>query len=419
MLRGSPDVIVVGAGAAGIIAGWRSSQLGARTLVLEKTPRIGTKILVSGGGKCNITHAGTIEEVLKAFRPNEAKFLRPSFYRFTNTEIVDMVTEMGLEVYTREDKRIFPVHQTAKDVVAMLSTLLDRCEVRKETPVTGLLLKDGVVKGVSTEFGELECEQVVVCVGGSSFPNSGTTGDGWPWTKDAGHQIVPIRAALAPMYLQLQWETPSGIAIRDGVLKARSNGKEIARWRGDTLFTHQGVSGPCALGISRIVAATMLDDPVSLEFDLFPDLPFEALRDDFISKTQSNPLRTIATHLETHFPERIVALILGDAKIQPSERGKDFTKQARNRLIEVLKGWNLGQVRAVPLEKGECVAGGVSLDEVDPKTMESLVCKGLYLCGEILDIAGPVGGYNLQAAWSTGFVAGETAANAAKSVSRS
>lgn len=414
MLRERPEVIIVGAGAAGIIAGWRSAQLGAKTLVLEKTPRIGTKILVSGGGKCNITHAGTIEEVLKAFQPNEAKFLRPSFYRFTNTEIVDMLVEMGLEVYTREDKRIFPVHQTAKDVVAMLSTLLQGCEVRRDTPVKGLLLHEGGVMGVLTDQGEILCDQVVVCVGGSSFPNSGTTGDGWPWTKDAGHQIVPIRAALAPMYLQLQWETPSGIAIRDGILKARSQGKEIARWRGDTLFTHQGLSGPCALGISRVVAAKMLEQPVTLEFDLFPDLPFEALRDDFISKTQANPLRTISTHLESHFPERIVALILGDAKILPTERGKDFTKQARNRLIEVLKGWNVGQVRAVPLEKGECVAGGVSLEEVDSKTMESLVCKGLYLCGEILDIAGPVGGYNLQAAWSTGFVAGETAAKKAK-----
>lgn len=407
-------LVVVGAGAAGIFAAWRAAQLGARPILLEKTVRIGTKILVSGGGKCNITHAGPIEEVLKPFRKNEIQFLRPSFYRFTNEQVVDLLVERGLEVYTRPDGRIFPVHQTAKDVVQLLRQMLDEVgvEIRLNTPVTGIRSVDGCLDALETPEGWVECSHAVVSVGGSSFPNSGTTGDGWPWMRALGHSIVPLRAALAPVYLRLEWESPSGISLKQVVLKARASGKEVTRWHGDLLFTHEGLSGPCALGISRIVAEKMLEGAVSAELDLLPDLTFEELTEAFAEASRRHPHRTLANHLETQLPDRLVALLLGSAGAEPDRRLKDLDRKSRNRLIETLKGWDLGVVRAVPLEKGEVVAGGVALDEVDPHTMASKKVRGLYLCGEILDIAGPVGGYNLQAAWSGGWVAGDSAAKA-------
>jgi hypothetical protein len=419
-------VVVVGGGAAGIMAAWNARQNGARTLLLEKTGRLGTKILISGGGKCNICHDGPLEDVLKAFRKNEALFLRPSFYRFTNVEVVQLLTERGLEVYTRPDGRIFPVHQTAKDVVGILESLLreEDVAIQTEAPVVGILPVQG---GFRVDIGEpippnsgyrhaaqgniesVVAKTVIVSTGGASYPNCGTTGDGWDWMRQLGHQIVTTLPALAPIYLhftEIQTQL-SGIAIRDGVLKARSQGKEIARWRGDTLLTHQGVSGPCALGISRVIAEQPQVTEVTVECDILPDVSFEQLSEEIIAIPAN---RTVLSYLSAFMPERLGMQLLQDSQIDEHIISRRLERKPRNRLVEAVKGWKLGPVRVVPLEKGEVTAGGVSLSEVDPKSMASQVLPGMFLCGEILDIAGPVGGYNLQAAFSTGFVAGASAA---------
>ena len=411
----NPDVVVIGAGAAGIVAAMQAAKIGARVTVLEKTPRLGTKILISGGGKCNITHDGSIEHVLKAFRPNEARFLRPSCYKFTNKQIVELLTRRGMNVYTRPDGRIFPVDQTAKDVVAILENYLYESggTVLKETPAIKISHSEGRITGVITNRGEIPCSQVIVSVGGSSYSNSGTTGDGWPWAEEMGHKLVRRLAALAPLYLKLDWESPSGVALRDCVLKARLNGKEIDRWKGDLLFTHQGLSGPCALGISRVVSENFSNGSVQCEVDITPEKTFEELQADLNQYAERSPKKQLISFTESFMPERIAELIHHISGIDPISPCQRVGKKDRNRLIEHIKMMPLGSVRVVPLEKGEVVAGGVSLDEVDPQTLESLKMKGLYLCGEVLDIAGPVGGYNLQAAWSTGYVAGETAANTA------
>ncbi|MFZ4508010.1 MAG: NAD(P)/FAD-dependent oxidoreductase [Fimbriimonas sp.] len=412
------SVVVVGAGAAGLIASWRAAQLGAKVLLLEKTPRLGTKILISGGGKCNITHDGPIEDVLRAFRPNEARFLRPSCYRFTNHDIVRMLTDQGLTVMTRPDGRIFPVDKTAKDVVAILGGYLarSRVEIRTDTAVTNLVFEAGRVVGVKAGKSTIPADRVILATGGSSYPNSGTTGDGWPWAKAAGHTIVKVRAALAPMYLALEDHDAahSGVALRDIVLRARlkpteGKTKELARWRDDLLFTHQGVSGPTVLGISREVAESQSLGVVELLADLHPDKTPEAISQLLIDFCRDHPRRSISGFVSGWVPERLVPVLLGAAGIPDGCIGANLDRKGRNRLVDVAKGWNLGRVRAVPLEKGEVVAGGISLDEVDPHTMASKLVKGLYLCGEVLDIAGPVGGYNLQAAFATGYVAGESA----------
>lgn len=458
-------VVVIGAGAAGIIAAWRAASLGVRVILLEKTNRIGTKILISGGGKCNITHDGPIEEVLRAFRPNEARFIRPACYRFQNHEIVEMLTSRGLDVYTRPDGRIFPTTGTAKDVVAILKAYLEGAgvEIRLDTPVRRISVpplegravslkrtgvgsdghasqtdqpdnldipfisidrgeasrQDGVDPSpvlrndynsyliVETDAETIPARAVILATGGSSYPNSGTTGDGWPWARTLGHTVVRVLAALAPMTLAEHNAQRAGIALRDCVLKARQS-KEIKRWRGDLLFTHRGVSGPCALGVSREVSEAMLIGPVTLQVDLLPDLTFEEITKEIVAWSRNNPRKRVLTFLETKAPANLAPELLGD--IPADTIASNLPQKARNQLIETLKAWNLGPVQEVVLDKGEVVAGGIALDEVDPQTMESKKCPGLYLCGEVLDIAGPVGGYNLQAAFATGFVAGESAA---------
>lgn len=402
-------VIVVGAGAAGIFAALRAAELGAQVDLLEKTNRIGTKILISGGGKCNIGHAGPMEEVLRAFRPNEARFIRPACYRLPNTAIMERFTQRGLEVYTRPNGRIFPTHGTAKDVVAILRDMLHGANVRVhlDCPVERLLTDSEGVCGVFAAGREWPCRRIIVSAGGSSYPTVGTTGDGFRWLRDLGHTIMPVRAALAPIYLEGTDPELAGLALRDIVLKARVGSKEIARWRDDLLFTHRGISGPTVLGISREIA----ENPgASLTVDLFPELSFENLRDQWISWARAHPRQAVQTELERRLPDRFVPLVLAAADLPGTAIASQFTQKQRNRLVETLKAFPMPPVRLVVLEKGEVVAGGVSLDEVDAHTMLSRVVPGLFLCGEVLDVAGPVGGYNLQAAFATGYVAGESAA---------
>jgi predicted Rossmann fold flavoprotein len=407
------DVLVVGAGAAGIFAAWRAAQCGARTLLLEKTERLGTKILISGGGRCNITHAGTVEEVLRPFRRNEAQFLRPSMYRFTNEDVLNLLTRRGLKVCTRPNGRVFPETGTAKDVVARLRQLLDEAGVRTlfGADVKALEMKSGRVTGVQSSRGLHTAGSVVLAAGGSSYPATGTTGDAWEWCRSLGHEIVKVRAALAPIYLKpappAAW---SGVALRDVVLKARRNGREFVRWREDLLFTHKGISGPTALGISREVAEQMELGEVLLEVDIVPNMPFEEIGAKVDAWCAENPRRRIAGFVEDLMPARLVEPLLSAAGIESSAASYTLGVKGRNRLVEALKGWRLPPVSTVPLEKGEVVAGGVSLAEVDARTMASRKAGGLFLCGELLDVAGPVGGYNLQAAFSTGYVAGESAA---------
>ena len=424
------DILVIGGGAAGLIAAKRAAECGARVALLEKNDRLGMKILISGGGKCNLTHSGTMEEIRAAFRANEARFLKPSFYRFTNNDFLTILHTAGMETYVRPDGRIFPVEpHNARDVVAVLEQVVRSAGVtiRTETPISGLVAEAGRIIGVRCGEQVMRADKVIVAVGGSSYPATGTTGDGWRWTAEIGHKMVPLRAALAPLYLvnvETDW---SGIALREVTLRARvltegqnagqniaqTPGKEYAHWRGDLLFTHKGVSGPCALGVSREIAERMaVGVPFGgmLEVDLLPDSSFEQLQTHLRAELQDNPRRTIGGIVDRYIPDRLSAPFLTTVGIDPQTRGAHLPAKALNKLINTLKGWPIGGVRSVPLERGEVVAGGVNLDEVDPQTMESRLVKGLYLCGEILDIAGPVGGYNLQAAWSTGYVAGDAAA---------
>jgi predicted Rossmann fold flavoprotein len=410
-------VVVIGGGAAGMLAARQAAEQGARVTLLEKNDRLGMKILISGGGKCNLTHAGNMESLRAKFRPNEARFLKPSFYKFTNTQFLEILHRRGMATYTRPDGRIFPVEPAnAKDVVALLTQEVHSAgvEIRYGAAVTGLSVANGAICGVQIGTNTLAASRVIVAVGGSSYPATGTTGDGWKWMSEIGHTLVPLRAALAPLYLQEAVPEHSGVPLRDVTLRARPapGAKEFARWTGDLLFTHKGVSGPTALGISREIAERTSTPPSVVEADLAPQETFESLQNTLREAIRENPRRSVTSLAAPYVPSSLVAPVLTSAGIDGATRGAYLPSKSLNRLVTVLKGWPLGPVRSVPLERGEVVAGGVSLDEVDPQTMQSLKVQGLYLCGEILDIAGPVGGYNLQAAWSTGYVAGSMAVEA-------
>lgn len=388
---------------------WRAACLGAQVTLLEKNLRVGTKILISGGGKCNITHGGELEDVLRAFRPIERNFIRPACYKFRNEEIVEIFTSRGIEVYTRPDGRIFPVEKTAKDVVSVLYHLLieSGVEVRLGCAVTSISETENRFS-VVTENEIFNCEKLLVTVGGKSYPATGSTGEGWNWLKKLGHTVTTLGAALAPIILDPEPKPEyAGIALRDVIAKARKGTKEVVRFRGDLLFTHHGISGPATLGIARDAAEF---DAEFVEIDCLPDKSFEVVKSELDAWVSANPRKELQSWVQLTVPARIVDWFCEGAEIDSKTPVMQLSKKQKNRLIEVAKGWKIGRIHEVVLLRGEVTAGGIALEEVEPTTMQSKLKPGLFLAGEILDIAGPVGGYNLQAAFATGFLAGESIA---------
>ncbi len=418
----SLPVIVIGGGAAGMIAAWKAASSGARVILLEKNAKLGIKLLISGGGKCNITHGGDMEVLRQQFRTNEARFLKHSFYQFTNADILYHLNQLSVETYERDDGRVFPTSGKAGDVVHALRRLMERAgvEIRLSTSAEEIVQERAGACGVQTPGELLSSRQIILSTGGSSYPKTGTTGDGFTWARNLGHSIVPLRPALAPIYLDpvpsAEWQ---GVAIRDCILKAKSKGEMIAKWRGDVLFTHQGISGPAALEISRDAYLSLeKNQRVDICIDVSPDVSEAQLEEKIQQEVLRNGARILETLVELFVPRRLAPFILAAADITGSKKCHQLQKDERRTLVRTLKNWHAAGVKEIPLERGEVTAGGVDLHEIDPKTMRSRLVKGLYICGEVLDIAGPVGGYNLQAAFSTGYVAGEAAARERENGSR-
>ena len=409
----SEGILVIGAGGAGLIAAWRSALNGVPTTVLERNTKPGIKLLISGGGKCNITHAGPMEEVREAFLPREARFLKPSFYRFSNLDVVRLLEDHGVKTYTRPNGRIFPLNGRAGDVVQALVTAMKGAgaTLRPGARVESIERGENGLTGVVVEGKFIPSRTVIVATGGISYPRTGTTGDGLTWARALGHTIVPLRPALAPIGIDPplpgEWR---GIALRGGCLSVVVGGKPVARWCDDVLISHEGISGPAALEVSRRAAEALGQDRVSLVFDFLPQREFSVLDRELNERIQEQRGKMISTVLEGWLPNRLVDPLLRAAGVDPRTRGHVMTAADRRTVVRLLKSWVIGRVAGINVERGEVTAGGVKLDEVDPRSMRSRIVKGLYLCGELLDIAGPVGGYNLQAAFSTGFVAGESAA---------
>lgn len=407
------QIVVIGGGAAGLIAAWKAASMGAPVLLLERNNKPAIKILISGGGKCNVTHDGPMDEMGKAFLKREERFLRYAFHSFTNDDIRSILAESGVPTFVRPDGRVFPESLRGNDVVG---ALVDRVrtkggEIRLNARATGILSSDGTVAGVTVEGGEIASRHVIITTGGASYKKTGTTGDGISWGAGFSHTIIPLRPALAPVRVHppipTEWR---GIAIRGGRLSLSDGGRQIDSWLGDILFTHEGISGPAALGLSRSAAVALEKGDVALHLDFFPAAEFTELDGELRRLILAGRGKQIGSIVCGMLPDRIVPFLLGIIRVPPSTRGYVLTRDARRRIVGLLKSWEIGKIAGIDMDRGEVTAGGISLDEIVPQTMESRNLRGLYVAGEVLDIAGPIGGYNLQAAFSTGFVAGMSAA---------
>lgn len=408
------NIAVIGGGAAGMIAAWRAASLGSSVVLLEKNPRPGIKILISGGGKCNITNGADISTMLKQFKPNEGRFLKYAFHEFPNTALLELLHAQGVETYVRENGKVFPKSHNADDVVHALMMLLEDKKVilKTQSPVKEIFRNPDGSFNIKTSREIIRTEKVIVATGGSSYQKTGTTGDGFRWMGALGHTIVPIRPALSPIVLSpappSAWQ---GTPIRDCRLSAQHGRRIVSEWSGDVLITHFGISGPSALEVSRdAFIECEKGNPIEMCIDFFPEWTDQQLDERIMEEFRKNPSRSLITLAEQLVPQRLAEFLLLNAAVPFQKKLNQVSKNERRSFIALLKRSSLGMVKEIPLDRGEVTAGGVTLKEVDQTTMESTVVKNMYLCGEILDIAGPVGGYNLQAAFSTGFVAGTSAA---------
>jgi hypothetical protein len=412
MMGGMADVIVVGAGAAGMVAAWRAAARGRRVLVLEGNPRPGVKLRISGGGKCNITHAGPVGSLLEAFPPAQARFLRPALHRFSNEDVVALLAREGVQTYVRDNGRVFPLDRpgSAAAVVAAFQGIMARAgaELRPSAPVTGLAAEGPRITGVRTRDGLLPCGALILATGGASYPETGTRGEALGWLRALGLPVSPWFPALAPIPLEHPFPGWEGVALRGGtlVLRAGRGGRRLASFQGDALFTRTGLSGPAALELSREAESARRAGAAWLEYAC----PEAAGAAHALEEARArHPHLAVQTWLARHLPERLCASALDAAGLDPARRFKDLRRAEAAVLRSLVEAFPLGAPKPVPLERGEVAAGGLALSAVDPATMRVKGWENLYVCGELLDVDGPVGGYNLQAAFSTGFVAGESA----------
>jgi len=404
-------VIVVGGGAAGLVAAWRAASLGHQVQLLEANGRLGVKLRISGGGKCNITHAGSLRTLLEAFPKPQARFLRSSLLAFDNQAVLELLRREGVDTYSRDNGRIFPLDRpgSAGAVVAAFETLVRRAgvDVRTGARVTALRGQAPHVESLGLGESAIGGEVFILATGGASYPETGTRGEVLGWLRTLGVSIRPWFPALAPIPLQRPRPAWEGVSLRDGELRlaAGADGRRLAGFRGDLVFTKAGISGPAALELSQAAERARREGAAWLTHAAVLEPP-EAVDAALQEEQRSNPRLMAATWLQRHLPERLVAPLLEESGLGRALMLKDLPKAGRKALVALVTALPLGEPQPVPLARGEVAAGGVDLTAVDPRTMAIRGWDNLRVCGELLDVDGPVGGYNLQAAFSTGFAAG-------------
>lgn len=399
---------------AAALAGAMQGNTPIRIILLERNPRVGIKIRISGGGKCNITHEGHVEEVLRLGFPvkPEQRFLKHAIYRFTNDNILAMLAKHEVAWHARENGRIFPDSGRSEEVLQAFENELREAGIEvithaKVNHVSSRMNNPYKTYMVEYSHKTLEADALILATGGVSYQKVGTTGDGINFAEQLGHTIIPLRAALAPIYTEpIPPADLHGTAIRDSLLLVLRDGKIVADAPGDILITHRGLSGPATLDISRAAAVELEKGNLTIVANLLAT-DRDTLQTLLLSLQQERSQQQVKTWLEELLPNRLAPFVLDAADIPHDRKWNAVKREERQRLLNTILSYPLGKISEIPIDRGEVSAGGVSLSEVDSKTMMSRKQEGLFFCGEMLDLAGEIGGYNLQAAYSTGWVAGE------------
>lgn len=406
-------VIIIGAGAAGLMAAYGAAQNGCNVTVLEKNEKCGKKIYITGKGRCNLTNACEPDEFFDSIVSN-SKFMYSPFYSLTNYGAMDLFSDtFGLEIKIERGNRVFPASDKSSDVIRALTAALGRMgvKIRLGTQVTGLIINDKKVCGVKCGDLEYDADAVIVATGGLSYASTGSTGDGYEFAKCAGHSIMKLSPALVPLETKQRWVTKlQGLSLKNINVTFTYGGKKIYSDFGEMIFTHYGVSGPVIL-----TAGSYIGDRVSaggvveLSIDLKPALDFERLAKRIDRDFEEHRNQQFKNSLGGLLPAKLIPVIVELSEISPEKKVNSVTREERNKLARIMKNLSCTITRLRGYNEAIITRGGINVKEINPATMESKLCKGLYFAGEVIDVDAVTGGYNLQIAWSTGYLAGISA----------
>jgi len=412
-------VIVVGGGTSGLMASVSAALAGAEVILLDKNPSLGRKLLLTGGTRCNVTNIRSRDEIIKHI-PGNGRFLHSAFSQFDNQDIIEFFQSRGVQLKEEDHGRMFPVSDSAKTILNTFIEEIKRLgiQVRTNVKVKTLRLEHGQFSAVELDNGErIEADAVILALGGKSYPKTGSTGDGYGIARNVGHTITPLFATEVPL-------TSNESFIKEGVLRALSlrnvalsvlnkKGKAVVTHQMDMIFTHFGISGPAVLRCSSFVHQVQQKDNVSevtMSLNIQPDLTKQELLEKWQEWKEKNPQKTVKTPLKEWMPERYAEFLLQQIGLSSQKVIGKMTDQEVQQLLNSIQDFRFTVNGSLPIEKGFVTGGGVQLKEVDPKTLESKITQGVYFCGELLDIHGYTGGYNITAAFVTGYVAGLHAA---------
>jgi len=418
-MKQGAQVVVVGGGAAGLMAAGQAAAAGAQVLLLERTARLGTKLRITGKGRCNLTNMAGLDQFLGhfAFLGSEGEtrfFLRNAFARFFAPDLVAFFERLGVATVVERGERVFPASNDAHQVAEALASFALRqgAQVRMQSRVADILCSGDRVQGVALHGGErIAAEAIVVATGGASYPKTGSSGDGYRLAEKLGHTIIPIRPALVPLVIAgSEPRAMMGLSLRNVQVRLLLDGEETASDFGEMLFTHFGVSGPIILTLSGPAVALLGRGRLEMSINLKPALSPEKLDARLLRDLDRYGKRSYRNLLKGLLPQKMIDVVVARTGIPPEKPAHQINVEERGRLRELLHDFRLTIVGHRSIDEAIVTAGGVDTREVDPRTMASRLVKGLYFAGEVLDVQADTGGYNLQAAFSTGFVAGHAAA---------
>ena len=410
-------VIVVGGGPAGMMAAITAAENGNEVIIIEKMPSFGRKLLITGKGRCNITSSLYMSEFIKN-TPGNGKFLYSAFQNYTNKDIIEFLKRQGLEVKEERGNRIFPVTDKSIDVLNCFKKRIDELKIQYKlnTRVEKILIKNNEVLAIRTDKEIIKTDKIILATGGKSYPLTGSTGDGYKMAKDIGHTIIPIKPSLVPMevYEKEECKRLQGLSLRNVGIKIIDTDRKNIIYEdfGEMIFTHFGISGPTILsGSAHLVKYKDIEyllrkKYINISIDLKPALTEEQLDDRILRDFNTFKNKQFKHSLDKLLPQKIIPVVIELSKIHESKKVNEITKEERKRLVELLKNFTITIKSFRPVEEAIITCGGINTKEIEPKTMESKVIKGLYFAGEIIDVDSYTGGFNLQIAYSTGYTAG-------------
>lgn len=398
---------VIGGGPAGIIAAGFAGLRNKDVTLIERNDKLGKKLFITGKGRCNVTNSSPIEDFFEKVMTNST-FLYSSFYSFSNYDIMSLLERYGVKLKVERGNRVFPASDKSSDVIKALNRFLydNNVKVMLNTRINDVSYVDGKFTLSSEDGNNMIFDKLIIATGGKSYPSTGSTGDGYKFAKKLGHTITPLKPSLVPIEIEEEWiKSLQGLSLKNVTLSGWVDRKKIDERFGEMIFTHYGISGPIVLSMSNVINK-YIGNEISFRLDLKPALTFEKLDSRILRDFEINKNKQIHNGLEKLLPKKLIPLIINLSGIEETKPIHQIRKEERKKLVEIIKALPLTFKRFRPLEEAIVTSGGVSTNEINPSTMESKIVPGLHFCGEIIDVNALTGGYNLQIAYSTGYLAG-------------